>query len=92
MFVFVFPGPVTSKKDLLEAIAAGLHFPDYLGHNWDALEECPGDLSWIQDSEVVIDHNQMLRLAPGDRDVYLDILINAKRDHAPEKRFDFYGL
>src|SRR5262245_15185998 len=34
------------KKILLENIATALGFPDWFGRNWDALEDCLGDLSW----------------------------------------------
>ena len=32
--------------DPVRAIAAALHFPEWFGGNWDALEDCLGDLSW----------------------------------------------
>jgi len=35
-----------SKGDVLEAFARALAFPDWFGRNWDALEDCLGDLSW----------------------------------------------
>ncbi|HNA30183.1 MAG TPA: barstar family protein [Thiobacillaceae bacterium] len=34
------------KASLLAALGRALDFPDYYGGNWDALEECLGDLSW----------------------------------------------
>jgi hypothetical protein len=34
------------KETLLRNIAAALQFPDWFGHNWDALEDCLADLSW----------------------------------------------
>jgi RNAse (barnase) inhibitor barstar len=34
------------KEQLLKNIAAALDFPDWFGANWDALEDCLGDLSW----------------------------------------------
>ena len=32
--------------DPLGSIARALEFPDWFGQNWDALEDCLGDLSW----------------------------------------------
>jgi hypothetical protein len=34
------------KDKLLRNIAAALDFPEWFGGNWDALEDCLGDLSW----------------------------------------------
>jgi len=36
------------KASLLAALGQVLNFPDYYGHNWDALDECLADLSWHQ--------------------------------------------
>lgn len=35
-----------NKETLLRNFAAALRFPAWFGHNWDALEDCLGDLSW----------------------------------------------
>ena len=37
---------VRSKSSLLAALATALDFPDWFGHNWDALQDCLTDLSW----------------------------------------------
>jgi hypothetical protein len=34
------------KEKLLQNMARALEFPEWFGHNWDALEDCLGDLSW----------------------------------------------
>jgi RNAse (barnase) inhibitor barstar len=34
------------KEAILRAIAGALGFPQWFGHNWDALEDCLTDLSW----------------------------------------------
>lgn len=37
---------VGGKEALLAALARSLAFPDWFGHNWDALEDCLTDMSW----------------------------------------------
>src|SRR5262245_53314468 len=38
---------VTSGPALFDRCAAALAFPAWFGHNWDALADCLGDLSWL---------------------------------------------
>lgn len=47
-------GPVTSKAAALDAIGAALCFPDWYGHNLDALYDCLSDLSWLPAGEHVL--------------------------------------
>jgi len=37
-----------NKAALLQAVAQAFDFPADYGENWDALEECLGDMSWWQ--------------------------------------------
>ena len=40
--------------DFYTQIAKDLHFPDYFGKNLDALNDCLGDLSWLEHNQVHI--------------------------------------
>jgi len=37
----------TDKAGILDAFAAGLDFPAWVGGNWDALDDAMRDLSWL---------------------------------------------
>ena len=43
-----------SAGELFAEIAEALEFPDYFGHNWDALEECLTDLEWLPGKGYVL--------------------------------------
>lgn len=46
---------VGDKREMLDAIARAMRFPDWFGHNWDALLDCLADLGWQPaDGYVVI--------------------------------------
>lgn len=38
---------ISTKEQLMSALAAGFSFPEEFGHNWDALDECLRDLEWL---------------------------------------------
>ena len=70
-FIFGVPPPVhcaisvkitsgiSDKKILLTALADEMQFPDYFGMNWDALNECICDLSWLPAGHVNLIHNDV---------------------------------
>ena len=61
---------------MLAAYAEQLSLPDYFGWNWDALEECLRDLSWLPpDRPVVVLHRGLpLRARGGARATYVRLL------------------
>src|SRR6266705_1900430 len=59
------PVGITSKAELLAELAQRLHFPGYFGMNWDALDECIHDLSWLPVGPIVLKHADL----PLDNDV-----------------------
>lgn len=68
---------VTSKADLFRFLATHLSFPDYFGHNWDALMDCISDLHWMTATEVILSHPRLPPLSPADLRTYLEILAEA---------------
>jgi len=54
---------------LFQEFAAALQFPYYFGHNWDALDECLGDLYWLPARlYILVITNAQLLLSSGKRD------------------------
>lgn len=82
-FVLRVPTDLRSKAELLSALANAGRFPDYFGENWDALQECLGDLSWIENRRVVVVHEDLCLInSPQECRIYLEILNTALTDWA----------
>lgn len=47
-----------NKDELLEAIGKAMAFPEWFGHNWDALLDCLADLGWrpAEGYVVILEH------------------------------------
>jgi RNAse (barnase) inhibitor barstar len=73
------PRGIRSKAKLLAILADKLRFPGYFGHNWDALEECLRDLSWLRGEWPIALVHPDLPFGDGSdhRLTYLDILAAA---------------
>ena len=77
------------KEAMLGRIAQALAFPAWFGGNWDALEDCLGDLSWrgAEGTVLVFD-----AFAPGDDlGVLIDILRSSAESWA-QRGQPFYAL
>jgi RNAse (barnase) inhibitor barstar len=86
---------VGSKEALLERFAAALAFPDWFGGNWDALEDCLGDLSWRADAGrllVIQGFEPLQARAHDDFRVLLDVLGDVAQDCAHQGRAFFVVL
>jgi len=72
-----------SRADLFRECARALKFPDYFGGNWDALDECIRDLSWIPQRKIIIFH-EGLPFAVNQEEcrVYLSILHDSMKQAA----------
>jgi hypothetical protein len=65
---------------LLTECARALDFPDYFGHNWDALEECLIDLEWLPAKGYILFITDAGYVLPDDEEEYetfLEILRDA---------------
>jgi hypothetical protein len=69
------------KEGLLRSISAGLKFPEYFGFNWDSLDECLADLSWLDTGDVLIWH-EIVPLSSNTQELtrYLDVLRTAQQE------------
>ncbi len=74
------PAGIESKTTLFRALVPALALPDWFGTNWDALEECLKDLSWIEKKTVALVHGDLPALPKKDLETYLAILSDAVRD------------
>ncbi|HRP94614.1 MAG TPA: barstar family protein [Rhodocyclaceae bacterium] len=77
----------SGKTDFLQRIAAALQFPAWFGHNWDALADCLGDLSWLpaRGHVLVLEHaDDLRRAAPLDFATAQDILDEACRERTDD--------
>jgi len=58
-FVFRVDLAMAQNKDaLLETLGRAMRFPEWFGHNWDALMDCLADLGWIpaEGYVVILEH------------------------------------
>jgi len=65
---------------LFAEFAHALSFPEYFGHNWDALEECLADLEWLPAKGYVLlltEAEQVLRQEEEEYATLLEVLSDA---------------
>ena len=72
------PTNIHTEAALFDALAETLCFPDYFGRNWDAVEECIRDLTWLPPGDVVLSHQDVpLSENTSSLSIYLSILKDA---------------
>ena len=73
---------VRDKPALLASVGRALRFPDWFGANWDALEDCLADLSWLEAPAHVLLLEDSTGIARDDLAMFIDILASVARDRA----------
>ena len=68
---------IKPSSELIKSLYYLLWFPGYFGFNWDALNDCLCDLSWIDSKKIAIIHEKLPELVDGENVIYLDILSHA---------------
>jgi RNAse (barnase) inhibitor barstar len=63
-----------TKASVLGAVARELGFPKWAGRNWDALEDCLTDLSWIDAPGILIEIEGYERYAKASADGFIILL------------------
>lgn len=89
------PALVRRKRELLAIFRRELSLPGHFGWNWDALEECLRDLSWLESPIRVTVRHQDVPFPRGldQRRTYLGVLQTvaefwrdaAAREHVPHE-------
>ncbi|MEK7300786.1 MAG: barstar family protein [Nitrospirota bacterium] len=70
----------STPAGLFTEFARALGFPDYFGHNWDAMEECLADLEWLPAKGYILLLTDAQAVLADDEDEYetlLEILSDA---------------
>lgn len=65
---------MTTYDGLMDEFSRGLQLPDYFGRNWDALDECLADLSWLPAGDRVVLITDAERILESESVRQLDIL------------------
>ena len=73
-------------------MAEALQFPDYFGHNWNALYDCLRDFHWTNQKDVVLIHSDLPNLGDNELRIYLTILQEAAASWKPDEPHTFIAL
>ena len=63
-----------TSAGVFNEFARALKFPDYFGHNWDALEECLADLEWLPAKGYIVLITDARSVIPDDDEEYETLL------------------
>jgi hypothetical protein len=81
---------IYKSEQLFQALYQLLWLPGYFGFNWNALQDCLTDLSWIRERKVVLEHAELPKIPEADLKIYLEILRDAVLDwkHGDDHSFE----
>ncbi len=79
--VGIVPAGIDGRDALFACLIEQLALPGHFGRNWDALDECLRDLSWLPQHRVVLFHEALPGLDDDGLATYLDILCEAVADY-----------
>ncbi|MEU6622024.1 barstar family protein [Streptomyces litmocidini] len=89
-------GQWNTERDMHRALAAALDFPDYYGHNLDALNDCLGDVACYGGYDdapegaglvlVFTDYDRFATICPRAAQIVLDIIADQARQAAVLRR------
>lgn len=65
---------ISNTDELLRSLYYLLWFPGYFGFNWNALEDCLRDFSWVSEEKIIIAHDALPNISNDDLKIYLEIL------------------
>jgi hypothetical protein len=74
----------TTVAAFFDECAAAWQFPDYFGENWNALDECLGDLAWLPADSYVFAVNQAIHLLEKEPKEQISLLLSLLEDRARE--------
>ncbi len=82
-------GRMETVAGLFDEFQRVLDFPDYFGHNWDALDECLCDLEWLPAPSyrlVIESAPRLLDRDRAERPIFLSVMSNAGKEWASGRR------
>lgn len=83
-----------NKQQLLKEVSEKLQFPNYFGENWDALEECLVDLSWLEFNRIVLIFSEVNQLMLNDDEslaIFIEIIVDVVKNwESGNVNYDFY--
>lgn len=71
-----------SKAEFLKYVGQKLQFPRYYGENWDALQDCLGDLSWLNKTKITLIFPVPPLASETDLSLFLEIVDAAQKNLA----------